>query len=159
MYLIDTNVLIEARDRYYSFEMVPGFWSWMEEQHESGELFTVINVRDELVGRKDDLETWIRDLPKTFFLQPDNETFLNMARLSEWSEHHPNFTSFAIQEFLDSADYVLAAHACAHGFTVISQEVSAPNSKARIKLPDACIELGVECLQTFDWLRRCKPRF
>ncbi len=25
MYLVDANVLIEARDRYYSFEMVPSF--------------------------------------------------------------------------------------------------------------------------------------
>ena len=30
MYLLDTNVFIEAKNRYYSFDLAPGFWEWLE---------------------------------------------------------------------------------------------------------------------------------
>ncbi|PMD04330.1 DUF4411 family protein, partial [Brevibacterium paucivorans] len=26
MYLLDANVLIEAKNRYYAFDIAPGFW-------------------------------------------------------------------------------------------------------------------------------------
>ena len=158
-YLIDTNVLIEARDRYYSFEMVPGFWVWLEAQHSEGILFSVTKVREELMGRKDDLEHWVKGLPTSFFLEPDGATFSAMGDLSDWATNHHNYRDLAVQTFLASADYVLAAHACAHGYTVVSQEEPAPDAKKSIKLPDACNAIGVNCLQTFRWLRECQPRF
>lgn len=158
-YLIDSNVFIEARDRYYSFEMVPGFWRWVEERHREGMFFSVTKVKDELIHRKDDLAEWVRALPEGFFLEPDSKTFESMALLSDWTDNHPTYNDLAVQEFLGSADYILAAHAHAHKFEVVSQEVAAPRSKTRVKLPDACDCLGVECRQTFDWLKRCEARF
>ena len=29
MFLIDANVLIEAKNRYYAFDIAPGFWYWL----------------------------------------------------------------------------------------------------------------------------------
>lgn len=29
-YLIDANVLIEAKNRYYAFDIAPGFWKWLD---------------------------------------------------------------------------------------------------------------------------------
>lgn len=158
-YLIDTNVLIEAKDRYYNFERVPAFWSWMEAEHEKGLLFSVAKVLTELSGRKDELERWAKKLPKGFFLQPDTATTKVMAHLTDWASNHHNYSDLAVQEFLDSADYVLVAHGCAHNFTVISQEQPAPDAKKRIKLPDACNSVDVEWLHTFAWLDVRKPRF
>jgi hypothetical protein len=28
-YLVDADVLIEAKDRYYAFAFCPGFWDWL----------------------------------------------------------------------------------------------------------------------------------
>ncbi len=28
-YLLDTNVFIEAKNRYYSFDICPAFWGWL----------------------------------------------------------------------------------------------------------------------------------
>lgn len=28
-YLLDSNVLIEAKQRYYDFGVCPGFWEWL----------------------------------------------------------------------------------------------------------------------------------
>lgn len=33
MYLIDANVLIEAKNRYYAFDIAPGFWAWLDQAH------------------------------------------------------------------------------------------------------------------------------
>ncbi|MCG7301294.1 DUF4411 family protein [Brevibacterium ravenspurgense] len=33
MYLLDANVLIEAKNRYYAFDIAPGFWDWLHQAH------------------------------------------------------------------------------------------------------------------------------
>ena len=30
MFLVDSNVLIEAKNRYYAFDIAPGFWKWLD---------------------------------------------------------------------------------------------------------------------------------
>lgn len=47
--------------------------------------------------------------------------------------------------FLQVADYYLVAHALAHGHTVVTHEVAAPSIK-KIKIPNACIGVGVKCM-------------
>ena len=34
MYLLDTNVFIEAKNRYYAFDIAPGFWTWLDTAHQ-----------------------------------------------------------------------------------------------------------------------------
>ena len=33
MYLIDSNVFIEAKNRYYAFDIAPGFWESVSYTH------------------------------------------------------------------------------------------------------------------------------
>jgi len=33
MFLVDANVLIEAKNRYYAFDIAPGFWAWLDQAH------------------------------------------------------------------------------------------------------------------------------
>lgn len=30
MFLLDANVFIEAKNRYYGFDICPGFWRWLD---------------------------------------------------------------------------------------------------------------------------------
>lgn len=48
MYLLDTNVLIEAKNRYYAFDLAPGFWAWIGEAHRQGVTCSIKHVREEL---------------------------------------------------------------------------------------------------------------
>jgi len=32
-YLLDTNVFIEAKNRYYGFGFCPAFWDWIDGAH------------------------------------------------------------------------------------------------------------------------------
>lgn len=54
--------------------------------------------------------------------------------------------------FLQAADYYLVGHAHAHGHVVVTQEVVGHSAK-RIKIPAACIALGIEYATTFEMLR------
>ncbi len=33
MYLLDANVFIDAKNRYYGFDIVPAFWDWLQQAH------------------------------------------------------------------------------------------------------------------------------
>lgn len=36
MYLLDANIFIQAKNRHYAFDVVPGFWRWLERAHGIG---------------------------------------------------------------------------------------------------------------------------
>ena len=61
----------------------------------------------------------------------------------------------AITKFLGSADYELIAHALAFGATVVTRERPAPDSKKKIKIPDAC-DADVQRPVVSMWRRRPK---
>lgn len=155
-FLIDSNVFIQAKNQYYHFDVVPGFWAWIEQRHVSGVVFSVPKVLEELNRIQDEVTVWASSLPKGFFIPPDEATLSSMSEIAKWT-NTTTYTDLAKQAFLDSADYRLIAHA--HGFAVVSQEVPAPQSKSSIKIPDACDALDVTPFQTFAWLREVKARF
>lgn len=155
MYLLDANVFIEAKNRHFGFDICPGFWEWLVLCHERGSVFSVEAVRDELLRGNDELAEWTRSLPGSFFLSPDREALPHLAALSAWaSDPAGRFMPIAIGEFLDSADYVLAAQARASARTVVTHEVSNPASRRRVMLPDACAELGVPTIGAYAFMRR-----
>lgn len=41
MHLVDANVLIEAKNRYYAFDIAPGFCAWLEQGHRTGKLISI----------------------------------------------------------------------------------------------------------------------
>lgn len=64
----------------------------------------------------------------------------------------------AISTFLQVADYYVVAQAHAGRHTVVTHEVPSASTK-RIKIPDACIGLGVTCVTPYEMLRRERARF
>ena len=41
MHLVEANILIDAKNRYYAFDIAPGFWAWLEQAPRSGELISI----------------------------------------------------------------------------------------------------------------------
>ena len=58
MYLADSNVLIEAKNRYYAFDIAPGFWVWLELAHAGSLVCSIEAVKDELLEKDDELADW-----------------------------------------------------------------------------------------------------
>ena len=156
-FLLDSNVFIEARNRYYAFDLCPGFWEWLAEEEDSGRVLTIEAVRDELLGREDDLADWIRGRRTPFFQPPDAAVLPPLATLAVWVRAH-RYRASAVQEFLESADYYLIATAMAHRHTVVTHETPSDAVK-RVKIPEPCIAHGVEVISPFAMLRRMGVRF
>lgn len=153
MYLIDTNVLIEAKNRYYAFDIAPGFWAWLDRAHEAGLACSIDAVRDELIAGNDELARWARN-HADFFRSIDQVTTQQFSDLTAWATSR-SYTPAAIANFTgNNADYLLVSYARAHSHVVVTHELPQPNSTARVLLPDACVAMGVSYANTFDMLRQ-----
>jgi len=156
-YLLDSDVLMEARKKHYGFDICPGFWDWIIAQHAAGMVLSVEKVREEIGAGNDVLVTWAAAQPEGFFADVDAATLAVFARVSTWAAGQA-YTQGAVADFLQKADYYLVAHALAHGCTVVTHEVPS-NSINKIKIPDACNGLGVPFINPFEMLRRERARF
>jgi hypothetical protein len=156
-YLLDANVFIEAKNRYYGFDFCPAFWDWLIASNQVGLVFSIERVSDEIEAGGDELSDWASERGAGFFLPPDAAILPALGQLSEWANTQ-NYEPVAVRTFLEGADYYLVAHALAHGHTIVTHEVVSTSTK-RIKIPNACIGLGVRFLTTFDMLRRERARF
>jgi hypothetical protein len=158
-YLFDTNVFIEAKNRYYAFDICPGFWDWMDYvvQADAG---SIVMVCDELCRQGDHLAKWTKarkDYP--WFLKVDDEDtqFAFAAVAAHVSKGQ--YTAAAQAKFLAGADPWLIAKAMVLGATVVTHEVLAPLAKKRVPIPNVCSQFSVPCINTFDALRSLSATF
>lgn len=159
MYLLDSNVLIDAKNRYYAFDVVPAFWEWLDRAHGEGVVASVGKVYEELMKKDDELTAWAKDR-REFFLDPDEETVAAMRTISTWVMDPARiYTPAARAAFLDKADYYLVGAAMAHDCTAVTNETSRPNSRSSIKIPDVCIAMGAQYATPFTMLRSEEVRF
>ena len=155
--LLDANVFIAAKNHHYGFDFCPAFWDWLVVANESGRVFSVESVEDEVLCLRDQLSDWARERGRDFFLSPDPSVIPSMSVVTSWANAQ-KYTAKAVKRFLRVADYDLVAQAHAEGHTVVTHEV-APESIRKIKVPDACVGLGIKCMTPFEMLRLEQPRF
>lgn len=155
MFLLDTNVFIDASRRYYSPSIAPTFWTWLGEQHEQGRIASIRKVQDELDdGKTGHLKQWAASLPPSFWIKPDTTTQPSLARLATWvRDPSRQYLQAARDEFLRVADYLLVAQAHALGGTVVTFEQPAPQSRKRVMIPDACSAMSVAYREPFSVYR------
>jgi predicted nucleic acid-binding protein len=156
-YLLDTNIFIEAKNRYYGFDFCPAFWEWLIERNAGGRVASIDKVGDELQAGGDDLSDWATTRGRAFFLPPDDPVVPALTRVSSWATGQ-NYEAAAIATFLQVADYWLVAHALAHDFVVVTHELPSDSTR-KIKIPNVCIGLGIECINPYAMLRRERARF
>ncbi|WP_158726426.1 DUF4411 family protein [Tomitella fengzijianii] len=153
MYLLDANIFIEAKNRYYGFDIAPGFWTWLDNAHAAGMVGSIDAVRTELGNGGDALAQWARERGP-FFQKIDQPTTAYFGMLSTWAQSQ-NFTAAALAKFAHGdADDLLIAYAKAHDCTLVMHERSNPSSRKRIMILDACAVLDVPVTDPFEMLRR-----
>lgn len=158
-FLLDSNVFIEAKNRYYAFDICPGFWDWMDNVC-GGEVAFVRNVRDELTGGNDELADWAKHRQDAkWFLKVDDEDTQNLFTAIAANVAKGHYTQPAVAKFLGDADPWLIAKASVLGATVVTHELPNPNSRKRVLMPDVCATFGVPYLNTFDALRQFSAQF
>ncbi|MWA04936.1 DUF4411 family protein [Actinomadura sp. LD22] len=157
MYLVDANVLIEAKNRCYAFDIAPGFWTWLDHAHANSLACSIDKVRDELLDGNDQLADWVRGR-RDFFRTVDEMAMAELKPLTQWATTR-QYTQAAVNTFIgDTADCYLIAYAKAHGLTVVTHEQPQPTAKKRVLIPDACVAMGVTTCDTFGMLRSTNAR-
>ena len=156
-YLVDSNVFIQAKNLHYGFDFCPAFWDWLVEQNDAGRVASIDKVADELQAGDDELAEWAAARGDGFFLPPNDAVLPALGTVSNWVSGH-GYQPAAVATFLQVADYWLVAHALAHDCIVVTHEVPADTS-SKIKIPNACIGLGLRCMNPYEMLCRESARF
>lgn len=156
-YLLDADVFIRAKNLHYGFDFCPAFWDWLTENNAAGKVFSVEKVGDEVQALADELAQWADERGGGFFLRPDSSVFPALAAVSGWATSQ-SYEPSAVSTFLQVADYYLIAHAHSGGHTVVTHEVPSASTR-KIKIPDACIGMGLKCVTPFEMLRHERARF
>lgn len=158
IYMLDTNVFLNAKERYYGFETAPGFWDWLDHAHDLGKVCSNVSVYSEIVipGKPlDDVGRWAAKRLDSFFLPLPADLTEMSGHISRWAQSKHKKHQYT--EFSRGADQNLIMHANAGGFVVVTHETKSRPRK-KIKIPVVCDEFGIECIDTFEMLRREKVR-
>lgn len=162
-YLLDTNVFIEAKNRYYSFDRCPGFWKSLISQHANGRVFSIDRVYNELTWEGDQLSGWVNDIaPSTFFKKTEDKAVRDMyGKMVSWVTAQPQFTPDAKAVFatLTEADAWVMAYAKANGHIVVTHEEYAAEAKNRVPMPNVMLEFEILWVNTFEMLDALDVQF
>lgn len=156
-YLLDSNIFIQAKNLHYGFDFCPAFWDWILAENANGTVFSIEKVHDELIAGADELAQWAQQRGDGFFLPPRDSIVPSLATVSSWAGSGA-YEPAAVSLFLQIADYYLVAQAHANKYVVVTHEVPA-NSRKTIKIPNACLGLGVRVVSPYEMLRAEKARF
>jgi hypothetical protein len=156
-YLLDANVFIAAKNLHYGLDFCPAFWDWLIAENAAGSVFSIEKVGDEVQAVADELSDWAEARGDGFFLRPDAAALPALAAVSTWANGQ-KYTPAAVSTFLQVADYYLVAQAQAGAHTVVTHEVPSA-SERKIKIPDACLGLGIKFMTPYEMLRRERARF
>lgn len=164
VYVLDSNFFIQAHRFHYPIDVAEGFWNKVRQLALEGRVHSIDKVRKELYDKNDALEEWCRNkLPQDFF----KDTSVVMAaygQVTAWAiSRSGHYLPNALNEFLDAeeADAFIVAYCLADTVNrfVVTQEVSEPNRKNKVKIPDACIALNVPFVNTIEMFRQLGERF
>ncbi|MFC5532270.1 DUF4411 family protein [Cohnella yongneupensis] len=161
VYLVDTNILVEAYNRYYSFDIAPTFWSSLVDKARAGQVVSIDRVKAEIdgYGEDDALKQWVNREFGEWFVPTDNPQVIGAYReVIGWATGHDQFTPAAKAEFASVADSWLVACAKANNYVLVTHESFSAGAKKRVLIPNACQAHNIPHMNTFDMMRRLNVR-
>ncbi len=156
-YILDTSCITQAFRTYYSFDIAPSFWKFLNNQFEKGIITTNDKVFEELKRGKDELYEWAKANVKEKMLMTNNDSEIlkHYAHLMQWSDNQTGYNRSARNLFaeFENADAWVISCAMKDSLIVVSQEVSASTSKTVIKIPDVCAAFSIKHIDIFKFLK------
>lgn len=154
-YLLDSNIFISAHKKYYPFDIAPGFWSQLIEKGIEGVIAISKPVKDELLRLDDDLSTWLQKNEMHFIEVASNDQLViqKYSIVINAVQKNSKYRETAKRQFANIADSWIIAGALAHGYTIVTDEVYSADSKRTIKIPNECIEHGINFINRTEFMR------
>ncbi len=158
-YALDANVLMTAHHDYYAPDLCPGFWECLAYYLQAGRLLIPDRVRDEVLSPPE-LVNWVDRVCSSAFVSTQTPPVVAAyVQMMDWVWGNDQFSPAARDEFARVADGWLAAYARVNGAIVVTNEVSTPNVKKRVPLPNLCNQFRIRCVNTYDMLRELVSSF
>lgn len=163
VYVIDSNFFIQAHRVYYPLDVAYSFWQKVKQLADDGKIISIDKVRDEIFNHNDELEAWCKEnLPDNFF-KDSTSVIEEYGKVTAWAiSRSDHFLTKALNEFLDAdeADAFIVAFALSDSNNVVvTQEISEPFRKNKVKIPDACSALDVKFINVMEMFRQLKETF
>lgn len=159
--LIDSNAFIESKNRYYAFDICPGFWDFMVTGFNNGRFLSIRHVYEELIIGGDELTDWVKKhLEKSSFKDCLGSNEVVSAYMQVAAYVQAEYKQNAATDFLAEtvADPWLVAYAMVHSSCIVTQEAPKP-SKKKASLVDICDYFNVHHINVIEFLRLEKARF
>lgn len=160
IYYLDSNILIEAKNRYYGMDFFPGFWDFIDQKMGVGPIYSIFQIYDELAEGHDELAQWI--IPRKnsgFFLNANDPSIQQTVGIITAHLLSGNYNHQERTNFLNRADPWLIAKAQQTGATIVTHEKLLDSSSTKVRIPNICKLLGVPYIDTFTLLRRLNASF
>lgn len=168
VFLLDTNVFIEPKSRWYPFDVVPGYWDFLRQELGGEHVRSIVHVYNELQGHADELSDWAKRIGRKQFedCADDSGVFLRYLEVASYvqsleGDKPGQKRRSAIEEFLREgvADPWLVAHASVYGETLVTQEVRHQLKLSKVSLVDICNHFEVRHIEVVSFLREAKAVF
>jgi len=156
-YCLDTNVLIQAWQKYYSPKFCPDYWSVLNEFGNQGIIFIPHMVNEEILRTDDDLSQWLKN-SNIAVAEIDTNVTNFLKAIYAADPIHKNLVDNTKQRSL--ADPWVIAHAINENAIVVTKEekVTAANTN-RIKIPNVCDNMGIPWINDFELIEKLNIRF
>lgn len=156
-YCLDANVLIQAWRTYYSPRLCADYWHVLDELGNQHRIFIVQEVADEIDRIEDGLREWLKE-SRIAVRKADDAVGTCLRAIYSAHEEHRKLVDNTKNRSL--ADPWIIAHALNEGAAVVTKEerVVALNTR-RIRIPNVCENMGIVCMNDFDFLAEQNIRF
>ena len=157
IYCLDTNVLIEAWQKYYSPKFCPDYWEILNELGAKERIFIPEMVYEEITRTEDSLSQWLKtnEIPVRKIDKAVTECLQNIYLKDPLHKFLVDNTKAR-----SLADPWVIAHAMKEKATVVTKEekVTALSSR-RIKIPNVCENMGIRWINDFQLIEELNIRF
>ena len=157
MYLIDTNILITAKNSYYPFDFCSGFWAFVQDKLVGNDINLISSVQREILAHDDEIANWVLNLNPTVLDDTAAEVqaiFSGIANDVMQGRISPSFSQSEKDRFLSGADPLLIATAKHLNYTIVTNEKAVPHNSSKIKMPNVCDYYDVRYITPFEMLRQ-----
>ncbi|MCL2289251.1 MAG: DUF4411 family protein [Bacteroidetes bacterium] len=161
-FIIDTDTLIAPYRSFYPFDMVPDFWSFIEQNILSKKIMILDKVYNEITDGGDQLSNWLADIKNIEMINCRNSTIIShYAKILDYINISPLYRKpEALFDWASdkTADAWLIAAAITYSCTVITFEISNASLNDKqptrdVKIPDICKQFNVKCENLYYMMR------
>ena len=148
IYCLDSNILIQPWQKYYSPKYCPSYWTTLNELGKKGRIFVPREVYDEINKTDDDLLVWLKS--SNISIHETSLVVIDcLKNIYATDENHKRLVDSIKGRSL--ADPWVIAHAMASKATVVTKEgfVSDPSTK-RIRIPNVCENMNIRWINDFQ---------